>query len=151
MSSGVPWCYDVQHHGKQIHAGEWVWAVITDVERWPEWTPSVTNIQRLDDGPLALGSRAWVRQPKLRPAVWTVTAMDDRSFAWTTRGRGVSVIARHSVDAVEDSSRVTLSVEFCGWFGTLIVWMTRGLSNRYLELEAAGLKHRNEDWPIANG
>jgi len=27
-----------------------VWAVIADVERWPEWTPTVTRLQRLDRG-----------------------------------------------------------------------------------------------------
>ena len=37
---------------------EEVWAVMTDIERWPEWRPFETGIQRLDDGPLALGSRA---------------------------------------------------------------------------------------------
>ena len=89
-------------------------------------------------------------EPKARPAVWTVTAMDDRSFAWTTRGLGVWVIARHSVAAVEEGSRVTLSVEFGGLFGALIGWTTRGLSNRYLKFEAASLQHRNEDWPIAS-
>ena len=121
---------------------------MTDIERWHEWTSFVTSIQRLDDGPLALGSSARIRQPKLRPAVWMVTAMDDRSFAWMTHDPGVSVIARHSVDAIEGGSYVTLSVEFGGWFGTLIGWMTRGLNNRYLRLEAVGLKHRNGDWPI---
>ena len=47
-----------------------VWAVLLDVERWPEWTTSVTRVQRMDLGPLTLGSRTRIWQPRLMPAVW---------------------------------------------------------------------------------
>src|SRR5215218_8712666 len=79
---------------------EHVWAIMRDIERWPEWTPTVTSIQRLDPGPLVVGSRARVRQPKLPPADWRVTSLNEanRTFTWITRGPGVQVIARHSVE-----------------------------------------------------
>src|SRR4051812_17727116 len=121
-----------------------VWAVMSDIEQWPQWTPSVTSIQRLDPGPLAPGSRARVRQPRLLPVVWTVTAVEDHAFTWETGGIGVSVTACHSVEATAQGSRATLSLHFGGMLGALVGRLTRSLNNRYLNLEATGLKRRSE-------
>src|SRR5688500_7608152 len=126
---------------------ERVWAVLSDIEKWPEWTPSITGIERLDDGPLRVGARARIRQPKLAPALWTVTAVDKRSFTWVTRAPGITVTASHVVEAVGTGSRVTLALKFAGLFGGLIGRLTRRLNERYLGYEAAGLKRRSEEEP----
>jgi len=123
-----------------------VWAVMRDVERWPEWTPTVTSVRLLDRGPLAVGSRAVIRQPKLPPAKWRVTELDEsgRNFTWVSAGPGVRVIARHWVEARGAASRATLSLRFTGVLAGLLAWLTRGLNDRYLALEADGLKRRSE-------
>jgi uncharacterized membrane protein len=125
---------------------ERVWAVMRDIERWPEWTPTVNRVRRIGDGPLSVGSRAVIWQPKLLPAKWEVTELDDggRMFAWVTRGPGMRLTARHSVEATLDGSRATLSIQFSGTLGGFFAWLTRNLNERYLALEAAGLKERTE-------
>jgi len=139
---------DVDFHSDvEIQASpEIVWAVMRDVERWPEWTPTVTSVRRLDTGPLAIGSRAIIRQPKLPPAKWRVTELDDvgKRFTWASKGPGVDVIARHWVESYGRSSRATLSLRFSGVLAGLLGRITRGLNYRYLALEADGLKKRCE-------
>lgn len=123
-----------------------VWAVMRDVERWPEWTPTVTEVRRLEQGPLAVGSRCLIRQPKLLPARWVVTELDDarRRFTWLTTGPGMKLDARHWVEEVGGRSRVTLSIEFSGMLAPLFARLTAKLNERYLTLEADGLKTRCE-------
>ena len=123
---------------------ERVWAAMSDIERWPEWTPTVTRVERLDRGPLGVGSRARILQPKLPPAVWEVTELDGgRSFTWVTRSPGVRVTAQHRVEPTHDGSRVTLSLAFSGLLGRVVARLTRSLNQRYLALEAEGLSRRS--------
>lgn len=122
-----------------------VWAVMSDIERWADWTPSVRSIRTLGAGPLAVGSRAIVRQPRLLPAMWTVTALDPgRRFAWTTGNPLVRVLAEHAVEPSGSGSRATLSIRFSGPLAAAVGRWTRGLNERYLALEAAGLKTQSE-------
>ncbi|MGD0136200.1 MAG: SRPBCC family protein [Bryobacteraceae bacterium] len=123
-----------------------VWAVIRDVESWPEWTPTVKKIRWLDKGSLAVGSSALIWQPKLLPAKWKVTELDDsqRSFTWETRGPGMRLYARHWVEGAGNTSRATLSIQFSGPLGPLFARLTRKLNDRYLALEAKGLRERSE-------
>jgi uncharacterized membrane protein len=123
-----------------------VWSVMRDIERWSEWTPSVTSIQRLDSGPLRAGSEAVVRQPKLPPAKWRITGIDDarRSFTWVSVAPGVRVVASHGVEPAPGGSRATLSIRYTGALGPLLGWLTGSLNDRYLKLEAQGLKSRSE-------
>ena len=125
-----------------------VWAVMRDIERWPEWTPTVRKVRRLDTRPLAVGSRAVILQPKLPPAKWKVTELDDarRSFTWETWGPGMRLQARHSVEGTGNTSRATLSIQFSGLLGPLFARVTRSLNHRYLALEAKGLKERSEEF-----
>jgi uncharacterized membrane protein len=119
---------------------ERVFAVLCDVERWPEWTATMTDVKRLDGGPFTVGSRVQVKQPKLSSAVWEVTELDERGFRWVARSPGVMTKAGHLVEANGDGSRITLSLQFSGFLGPLVARLYRNLCQRYLATEAEGLR-----------
>ena len=124
---------------------ERVMAILCDVDRWPEWTTTTTSVRRLESGPLAVGSRARVWQPKLSPAIWEVTEFDEMSgFTWISRSPGVRVAGGHHVEATETGCKVTLSLQFSGLLGPLFARAFRGMNERYLATEAKGLKERAE-------
>ena len=118
---------------------------MSDVERWHEWTASISSVKRLDGGPLTVGSRADVRQPKLRPADYVVTELEPgRQFTWITRSPGILATARHAVESMARGTRARLAVRFEGVLSAPVAWMFGKLTNEYLALEAAGLKKRSE-------
>jgi len=122
-----------------------IWPIMSDVERWHEWTASIRGIKRWGEGHLAVGQRALVRQPKFPPALWTVTAVEPgRSFTWESVAPGIHVTGRHSIEPTPAGSRVTLALSYAGVFGKLMGRWTSGITNRYIAMEAAGLKRRSE-------
>lgn len=122
-----------------------VFAVMADVERWHEWTASIRGVRLFGGAPLAPGRRALVRQPGLPPALWTVTDLQpDREFTWVSVAPGLRVTARHAALDTPGGTRALLSLTYTGPFGDWLARVTRGITERYLLLEAEGLKARSE-------
>jgi len=120
-----------------------VWSVMSDVDRWPEWTASIKRVKCLSPGPLQVGSRFRVHQPKLPPAFWRVTELNSGSdFTWISIAPGLRVTARHAVEPIAMGCRATLSISYEGWFGAWLARWVGRLNDRYLAMEADGLKTR---------
>lgn len=118
-----------------------VWDRTVDVERWPEWTPTVTSLKRLDDGPFRCGSAALIRQPGLPEARWVVTAMTPgEQFTWETRVRGMRMIATHKLASQGADTKSVLRLEFRGLTARLLWPLIRRAARRSLEKENAALK-----------
>jgi uncharacterized protein YndB with AHSA1/START domain len=124
---------------------ERVWEVLADVER-SEWAQTVTWVRPLDQGPLRPGSRAKINQPKVPETEYVVGELEpDQSFTWVATGPGVTTTARHAVHAQPaGGTRVRLAVEQPGLLGSVMGRVYRGMTERYLANEAAGLKARSE-------
>ena len=126
-------------------APERAWQVIVDIESWPQWTKSVTDVKRLDSGPLQVGSRARLRQPGLPPLTWELTELQQGTqFTWVCRLPGVTAIARHEIIASETGSRLELTTTWTGPFAGLVAALNRTRTHRLLATEANGAKARSE-------
>ena len=117
------------------------WRVLADLERWPSWTDSMTTVARVGTGELAPGLRVKVKQPKLRPAEFEVTAVDPgRSFRWVSEAPGMITTATHEIVATgERTSEVTLTFEMAGPLGGITGALFGRLIRRYVQMEADGL------------
>lgn len=124
---------------------ERIWALLEDVENWPSWTDSMDEITRLEAGPLAVGSTARVRQPRGRPMVWRVTALDPgRNFTWTASLPGMTLTAGHLMSGSESGPLTTLTFSMTGPLAPLGSLLAGKRIRSYTDLELAGLRRAAE-------
>ena len=123
-----------------------VWQTLLDVERWPEWTASMSKVERLDAGSLTVGGRVRIKQPRLPTVVWRVTSLrPQQSFGWTAHSPGLTSVADHQLTLEPDEAvMVTLVLRQTGPLAPLVGVLTGGMTRRYMNLEAQGLKTRSE-------
>ena len=123
-----------------VHApADKVWGILSDVERWSTWTASITEV--VLDGPLEVGATARIRQPKLPPTTWTVTeVVPGRSFTWEAKAPGSRSVGEHEITPTgDDSCEVRLLLDQNGPLGNVFGLLYRGLTKRYVQMEADGL------------
>jgi uncharacterized membrane protein len=130
-----------------------VWQVFSDVQRWPDWTASVTSLVGRDGADLAVGKRFAIKQPGMSKLVWKVTELDPGlSWTWVQRSAGVLVSARHEVTARPGGrTLVRQQLEQRGVLGALVGRLMAKKTKRFLEIEAQGLKTRCETLSRADG
>ncbi len=103
-----------------------VWELTLDVERWPDYTPTMQSVRRLDSGPIAVGSTARIKQPGQAPAVWTVTGLiPEREFTWQTKRLGITMVGSHLLAPAERGCRNTLTLDVTG-FGARLLGLLGG-------------------------
>ena len=123
-----------------------VWDVLSDLAAWPQRIETVEVVELMTPPPVSRGSRVRLKQPKLPEGTWDITVWDAPSyFEWTQKTGGVTSVAGHRVDALGDGrARLTLTLDMRGLLIPVIGLFYRDLTNRYMNLEAEGLKRAAE-------
>ena len=123
-----------------------VWDMLSNLEAWPQRIETVDTVELLTPAPLAKGSRVRLAQPKLPEGDWDITVWDPPfSFEWTQKSSGVTSVAGHRVEGLgAGRARLTLTLDMRGVLIPVIGRFYRDLTNRYLHLEAEGMKRAAE-------
>ena len=123
-----------------------VWDVLSDLAAWPQRIETVEVVELMTPPPITRGTRVRLKQPKLPEGTWDITVWDAPSyFEWTQKTGGVTSVAGHRVDALGDGrARLTLTLDMRGLLIPVIGLFYRDLTNRYMNLEAEGLKRAAE-------
>jgi uncharacterized membrane protein len=125
-----------------------VWRLTVDVANWPSFTPTMQRVERLDDGPVHVGSTVRVKQPGQTPAVWTVTRVDPgQQFTWQTSRMGVTMTASHILEPFEDKCRNTVALDLTGPMSRPFAMIFGGMMRTALDTENAGFKATAESTP----
>lgn len=122
-----------------------VWDVTTDVNDWPNWTPTVQTAYRLDKLRFGIGSQARIKQPMQPCAIWTVTEIEDgRYFVWETSGKAFRMQATHQVTGHGGGAECTLKIKLIGPVAIMCAIYLAPLIKLALVKENRGLKRRCE-------
>ena len=122
-----------------------IFKILKDVEHWHVWTNSIIGISLLADNTFKKGAKIKLLQPKLKPAVWTISEIvENKSLQWEKKSFGLKVIANHLIEKSNEGSIVKLQVIFQGFWARLIYKLSFPLTNKYLEMEIRGLKIKCE-------
>jgi len=123
-----------------------VWDVLSNLEAWPQRIETVDIVELLTPAPVGEGSRVRLKQPKLPEGTWEITVWDAPSyFEFRQQSGGVTNVAGHRVEALEEGrSRLTLTLDMRGLLVPVVAPFYKGLTNRYITIEAHGMKRAAE-------
>ncbi|MGE0229837.1 MAG: SRPBCC family protein [Dehalococcoidia bacterium] len=122
-----------------------VWDLTLDVEHWPQLTPTITRVERLDAGPMAIGSQARIKQPAQGTKVWTVTTLEPRRrFAWATKLMGNRMTGGHHLTETAAGTTNRLTVDIEGPLAPVLGLLLRGPIHNAIKKENEGFKRAAE-------
>ena len=118
-----------------------VWKHTVDVESLPSITPTISKVERLDDGPLGVGSEVRIKQPGQRDRVWTVTEFQpEQRFAWSTKAMGMTMTGTHELNDAHAGTSNTLAIDLTGPLASVMGPLLKRPLRKALATENQGLK-----------
>lgn len=128
-----------------------VWREMADVVSWPQWMSTITHVETWDGRELELGRRFKVSQPKLRPALWTVTQLSPTSgFTWESRTPGIAMVAEHCIEPGAGGTMLRLTFCFDGLLAPVVARLWGKLVQEYLQRECVAYRDRLRQVSVAS-
>ncbi len=119
-----------------------VWALETDIDRWPDWQPEV-SVARLE-GPLAVGTVFAWKAKGLR-IVSTIREYEPETrISWTGRALGMNAIHIWAFEPYDGGTRVTVEESLSGWFPRMMKIFNPAFLEKSMRQSLQVLKSRAE-------
>jgi carbon monoxide dehydrogenase subunit G len=97
---------------------EKVWALIDKLEEWPQWMPSIKKIERVSQGPLAVGSQLSVTAKVSGLTVtllMTITEfIPERNVVMEGKALGTKLTRFYTLEPVNGKTKVTIGGDVSG-------------------------------------
>lgn len=121
---------------------EKVWSLETDINRWSNWQPGVSQAQL--DGELAVGSVFRWKGQGLN-IVSTLGEVDaPHRIGWTGKAIGMDAVHIWTFEPAGDQTRVISEESWSGWFTRLLKLFDRQMLEKSIEKSLQVLKQQAE-------
>jgi carbon monoxide dehydrogenase subunit G len=104
---------------------EKVWALIDELEEWPQWMPSIKKIERVSAGPLTVGSQlsvtAKVSGLTVRLSMTIIEFVPQRTVVMQGKALGTNLTRFYNMKPVDGKTRVTVGGDVSG----ALAWLAR--------------------------
>ena len=118
-----------------------VWALIDKLEEWPQWMPSIKKIERVSEGPFAVGSQLSVTA---KVSGLTVTLLmtirefiPERTVVMQGNTLGTNLTRFYNLEAADGKTKVTIGGDVSG----VLAWLAcRGGKKVSAEIAQAARK-----------
>ena len=122
---------------------EKVWALVNDLEEWPQWIPSIKKIEKLSEGALGIGSqiRVTAKSAITVKLLMTITEFVPGQHA-VMRGKvlGTDLIRYYTFEPVDQRTRLTAGGEVSGLLAFLVRRGGQALSEEIVQAAKRKIK-----------
>lgn len=102
-----------------------VWALIDRLEEWPQWMPSIKNIERVSKGPLTVGSQlsvtAKVSGLTVTLLMTIIEFVPERTVVMQGKTLGTNLTRFYNLEPVNGKTKVTIGGDVSG----ALAWLAR--------------------------